>query len=145
MCNQTIKIFTRCYLNNCNMYHLYTRNMIKHPILLIIGNILLVNISFKMYRIRCVYTLNFARVIIIFRFYSMFNFYFIQLSCASYILITYRVSESDSSCLTTSDLSPNKDDSTIEPRVPVSVKLKKLLQDVEVQSKYNSFFSLLNI
>lgn len=59
----------------------------------------------------------------------------LKLSCASYILITYRVSESDSSCLTTSDLSPNKDDSTIEPRVPVSVKLKKLLQDVEVQSK----------
>ncbi|KAL1139853.1 hypothetical protein AAG570_006830 [Ranatra chinensis] len=54
----------------------------------------------------------------------------LKLSCGSYTLVCYRLSECGS-CFTTNptgDVPP-------EPKLPIALKLKKLLQDVEIQSK----------
>jgi len=62
------------------------------------------------------------------------------LSCGSYTFISYRLADCGS-CLTTHPSFQNDSGlSAFEPRVPITVKLKKLLKDVEIQTKYEYIF-----
>lgn len=73
-----------------------------------------------------------------------FNFYenthinlFFQLPC-SYAFLSYKLADCGT-CLTTNISSQDDIDgstSAFEPRLPITVKLKKLLKDVEIQTKY---------
>ncbi|KAI5732534.1 hypothetical protein M8J76_001396 [Diaphorina citri] len=59
----------------------------------------------------------------------------VKMSCQGYTFVTYRL-EDCGSCLTTHTLSVTSEQRpSLEPRVPLTVRLKKILQDVEIQSK----------
>lgn len=62
------------------------------------------------------------------------------MSCDSYTFISYKLAECGS-CLTTNTSFQNESgNSAFEPRVPITVKLKKLLKDVEIQTKYENVY-----
>lgn len=66
--------------------------------------------------------------------------YHFQLSCGSYTFLSYKLADCGN-CLTTNTSFQDESSScTFEPRVPISVKLKKLLKDVEIQTKYVYFY-----
>ncbi|XP_025424577.1 mitogen-activated protein kinase kinase kinase 15 isoform X4 [Sipha flava] len=59
----------------------------------------------------------------------------LKLSCGSYTFVSYKLAECGT-CLTTNTSFEDKNGTTtFEPRVPITVKLKKLLKDVEIQTK----------
>lgn len=63
-------------------------------------------------------------------------FFFIQLSCGSYTFVSYRVVESCGSCVATNPATSRiTSEETIDPKQHLTLKLKKLFQDVEIQSK----------
>lgn len=70
----------------------------------------------------CVYKVNLCKV-------------FLQLSCGSYTFVSYRVVESCGSCVATNPTSRITGEEAIDPKQHLTLKLKKLFQDVEVQSK----------
>jgi len=62
------------------------------------------------------------------------------LSCGSYTFLSYKL-EDCGTCLTTNtSFQDDNGTSAFEPRVPVTVKLKNLLKDVEIQTKYEHIF-----
>jgi len=64
------------------------------------------------------------------------------LSCGSYTFLSYKL-EDCGTCLTTNtSFQDDNGTSAFEPRVPVTVKLKNLLKDVEIQTKYEHIFLL---
>ncbi|XP_034934270.1 mitogen-activated protein kinase kinase kinase 15 isoform X2 [Chelonus insularis] len=58
----------------------------------------------------------------------------LKVSCDSYTFISYRVLDCGT-CVVTKNLSANRSEEIIDPKQRLTVKLKKLFQDVEVQSK----------
>ncbi|XP_050533879.1 mitogen-activated protein kinase kinase kinase 15 isoform X2 [Daktulosphaira vitifoliae] len=59
----------------------------------------------------------------------------LKLSCGAYTFISYKLADCGT-CLTTNpSFQDENGSSTFEPRLPITIKLKKLLQDVEIQSK----------
>ncbi|XP_027836308.1 mitogen-activated protein kinase kinase kinase 15 isoform X2 [Aphis gossypii] len=59
----------------------------------------------------------------------------LKLSCGSYTFLSYKL-EDCGTCLTTNtSFQDDNGTSAFEPRVPVTVKLKNLLKDVEIQTK----------
>ena len=63
-------------------------------------------------------------------------FFFVQLSCGSYTFVSYRVVESCGSCVATNPATSRiTGEETIDPKQHLTLKLKKLFQDVEIQSK----------
>ncbi|CAH0386318.1 unnamed protein product [Bemisia tabaci] len=58
----------------------------------------------------------------------------LKLSCGSYTFLSYRLNDSGV-CLTTNPNVLCDASDQVEPRVPITVKLKKLLENVEIQSK----------
>ncbi|XP_050428369.1 mitogen-activated protein kinase kinase kinase 15 isoform X3 [Adelges cooleyi] len=59
----------------------------------------------------------------------------LKLSCGAYTFLSYKLADCGS-CLTTNpSFQDESGTSAFEPRVPITVKLKKLLQDVEIQTK----------
>ncbi|XP_025267916.1 mitogen-activated protein kinase kinase kinase 15 isoform X3 [Camponotus floridanus] len=60
----------------------------------------------------------------------------LKLSCGSYTFVSYRVVESCGSCVATIPATSRiTGEETIDPKQHLSLKLKKLFQDVEIQSK----------
>ncbi|CAG7835452.1 unnamed protein product [Allacma fusca] len=60
----------------------------------------------------------------------------LKLSCTNYPLVTYRVLECGSCVVTMPTVVMNNaEDPVVETRIPLVQKIKKLLQDVEIQSK----------
>lgn len=60
------------------------------------------------------------------------------MSCGSYTFLSYKLADCGT-CLTTNTSTQDDIDSgtsAFEPRIPITVKLKKLLKDVEIQTKY---------
>uniref|UniRef100_A0A8D8RUT1 mitogen-activated protein kinase kinase kinase n=1 Tax=Cacopsylla melanoneura TaxID=428564 RepID=A0A8D8RUT1_9HEMI len=59
----------------------------------------------------------------------------VKISCQGYTFVTYRLQDCGS-CLTTHTVSITSEQMpNLEPRVPLTVKLKKFLQEVEIQAK----------
>ncbi|XP_011638279.1 mitogen-activated protein kinase kinase kinase 5 [Pogonomyrmex barbatus] len=60
----------------------------------------------------------------------------LKLSCGSYTFVSYRVVESCGSCVATNPATSRiTGEETIDPKQHLTLKLKKLFQDVEIQSK----------
>lgn len=59
-----------------------------------------------------------------------------QLSCGSYIFLSYKLADCGTCLTTNTSFQEESGTCAFEPRVPITVKLKKLLKDVEVQTKY---------
>ncbi|XP_029659595.1 mitogen-activated protein kinase kinase kinase 15 isoform X2 [Formica exsecta] len=60
----------------------------------------------------------------------------LKLSCGSYTFVSYRVVESCGSCVATNPATSRiTGEEAIDPKQHLTLKLKKLLQDVEIQSK----------
>lgn len=59
----------------------------------------------------------------------------LQLSCGSYTFVSYRVTECGSCVATCPATSRITGEESIDPKQHLTLKLKKLFQDVEVQSK----------
>jgi len=60
----------------------------------------------------------------------------LQLSCGSYTFVSYRVVESCGSCVSTNPATSRiTGEEAIDPKQHLTLKLKKLFQDVEIQSK----------
>ncbi|XP_070165357.1 mitogen-activated protein kinase kinase kinase 15 isoform X2 [Polyergus mexicanus] len=60
----------------------------------------------------------------------------LKLSCGSYTFVSYRVVESCGSCVATNPATSRiTGEEVIDPKQHLTLKLKKLLQDVEIQSK----------
>jgi len=56
------------------------------------------------------------------------------------MFLSYKLADCGT-CLTTNTSFQDESDTCVfEPRVPITVKLKKLLKDVEIQSKYEYIF-----
>jgi mitogen-activated protein kinase kinase kinase 5 len=68
-------------------------------------------------------------------FYTLL-FFLIQLSCTNYPFVTYRTLECGSCVVTMpTAMIPSSEDTTVETRSSLSQKIKRMLQDVEIQSK----------
>lgn len=59
-----------------------------------------------------------------------------QLSCGNYTFVSYRVVECGSCVATNPATTRITGEEVIDPKQHLTLKLKKLFQDVEVQSKY---------
>jgi len=60
------------------------------------------------------------------------------------MFLSYKLADCGT-CLTTNTSFQNEDDTcAFEPRIPITVKLKKLLKDVEIQSKYEYIYLYIN-
>lgn len=58
-----------------------------------------------------------------------------QLSCGSYTFLSYKLADCENCLTTNTSYQDEGGKSAFEPRVPITVKLKKLLKDVEIQTK----------
>lgn len=65
--------------------------------------------------------------------------YCFQLSCGSYTFLSYKLADCGSCLTTNTSFQDDGSSSNFEPRVPITVKLQKLLKDVEIQTKYEYF------
>jgi len=61
------------------------------------------------------------------------------LSCGSYTFLSYKLADCGTCLTTNTSFQDESGGSAFEPRVPVTVKLKKLLKDVEIQTKYDYY------
>lgn len=59
----------------------------------------------------------------------------LKLSCTTYPFVTYRVLECGSCVVTMPNLISPTEEATVDSRTPLGQKIKRLLQDVEIQSK----------
>lgn len=67
---------------------------------------------------------------------TFFDEFFFQLSCGSYTFISYKLNDSGT-CLTThTSFQEENDACRFQSKIPLIVKLKKLLKEVEIQTKY---------
>ena len=62
------------------------------------------------------------------------------MSCGSYTFLSYKLADCGTCLTTNTSFEDESGASAFEPRVPVTVKLKKLLKDVEIQTKYEYIF-----
>lgn len=62
------------------------------------------------------------------------------MSCGSYTFLSYKLADCGTCLTTNTSFQDESGGSTFEPRVPVTVKLRKLLKDVEIQTKYGQPF-----
>lgn len=60
----------------------------------------------------------------------------LQLSCANYLFLSYKLNAESNSCHLTNQVNNNNKEPSAEGRVPtLQWRLKRKLQDVEIQSK----------
>lgn len=68
--------------------------------------------------------------------FCYFQFLLLQLSCGSYTILTYKVLDCGTCAITNPEaIAKFTGDDATDQRLNLSSKLKRLLQDVEVQSK----------
>lgn len=58
-----------------------------------------------------------------------------QLSCGSYTFLSYKLADCGNCLTTNTSFQDESGKSIFEPRVPIIVKLEKLLKEVQIQTK----------
>lgn len=56
------------------------------------------------------------------------------------MFLSYKLADCGTCLTTNTSFQDEGDGCAFEPRVPITIKLKKLLKDVEIQSKYEYIF-----